>query len=63
MAQDPQLIAAFGRHVAAELARAGGGRVAVYAQAQVALNARPSRTFLDPRIDLTREAPRVLPAP
>jgi hypothetical protein len=61
MAQDASLIAAFARHVAAVLERGGRGPVSVFAIAQVALNGRASRPFLDASVDLVRAPPEVLP--
>jgi hypothetical protein len=61
MAQDASLVAAFARQVATELERGRRGPVSVYADARVALNGRPSQGFLDPRVDLTRLPPAILP--
>lgn len=61
MAQDPSLIAAFARRLAGELTRAGWRDVGVFADAQLALNGRGGRRFLDPRVDLARLPPLVEP--
>lgn len=61
MAQDPSLIAAFARCLAVDLTRAGWRDVAVFADAQLALNGRPSQRLLDPRVDLARLPPVVEP--
>jgi hypothetical protein len=61
MSQDPSLIAAFARRLAGDLTRAGWRDVAVFADAQLALNGRPSQRLLDPRVDLARLPPVVEP--
>ncbi|MCC6849156.1 MAG: HTTM domain-containing protein [Deltaproteobacteria bacterium] len=64
MATQPDMIADYARHLAAEARRAGRGDVEVRADAWVSLNGRPSRRFVDPEADLAREARApILPRP
>jgi len=56
MATQPDMIADYARHLAAEARRAGRGDVEVRADVFVALNGRPSRRFVDPDADLARLA-------
>jgi hypothetical protein len=64
MATQPDMIADYARHLAAEARRSGRGDVEVYADVYVALNGRPSRRFVDPDADLARSARApVLPRP
>ncbi len=62
MATQPDMIADYARHLAAEARRAGHMEVEVRADVYVALNGRPNRRFVDPDADLAeaRRAP-VLP--
>jgi vitamin K-dependent gamma-carboxylase len=52
MAQDPALIQAYARQVAAELWRRHRRRFAIHADAHLSLNGRAPRPLLDARIDL-----------
>lgn len=52
MATQPDMIADYARHLAAEARRAGHGDVEVRADVYVSLNGRPSRRFIDPGADL-----------
>ena len=56
MATQPDMIADYARHLAAEARRAGHGAVEVRADVFVALNGRPNRRFVDPDADLARSA-------
>ena len=62
MATRPELIHQFCRHLA-DVVRAGGARqVQCFADVRVALNGRPLRPLVDPRIDLAAEPRSWLPA-
>jgi hypothetical protein len=61
MAQDPEMIAAFARHVAAQRASRGHGTVLIFADARAALNGRAAQPLLDPTVDLAAGPPRVVP--
>ncbi|MCC6766136.1 MAG: HTTM domain-containing protein [Deltaproteobacteria bacterium] len=64
MATQPDMIADYARHLAADARRAGRGEVEVRADVWVSLNGRPSRRFVDPDADLARAARApVLPRP
>lgn len=52
LATQPDMIADYARHLAADARRAGRGDVEVRADVYVALNGRPSRRFIDPAADL-----------
>jgi len=54
MATQPDMIADYARHLAAEAQRAGHDDVEVRADVYVALNGRPNRRFIDPDADLAR---------
>ena len=55
MSIQPDLIAQFARHLAQYYEQEQGfGRAAVYADAFVSLNARPSQRFVRPDVDLSR---------
>lgn len=56
MAQDPEMVRQAALHLA-ERYRARGKNVAVFADAAVSLNGRPSRPLLDPNVDLTGPLP------
>jgi hypothetical protein len=56
MATQPDMIADYARHLAAEARRAGHGDVEVRADVFVALNGRPNRRFIDPDADLAHSA-------
>lgn len=56
MATQPDMIADYARHLAAEERRAGRGEVEVRADVFVTLNGRPSRRFVDPDADLAHRA-------
>jgi len=57
MAQDPFMVRALARHVAADLHARGSGEVAVRADAFAALNGRPVQRLIDPHVDLTAPVP------
>jgi HTTM domain/Vitamin K-dependent gamma-carboxylase, lumenal domain len=52
MATQPDMIADYARHLAAEARRAGHAGVEVRADVYVSLNGRPNRRFVDPDADL-----------
>lgn len=54
MATQPDMIADYARHLAAEARQAGRGDVEVRADVWVSLNGRPSRRYVDPDADLAR---------
>jgi hypothetical protein len=54
MATQPDMIADYARHLAAEARRAGHDDVEVRADVFVSLNGRPNRRFVDPDADLAR---------
>jgi hypothetical protein len=56
MATQPDMIADYARHLAAEARRAGHGDVEVRADVFVSLNGRPNRRFVDPDADLARSS-------
>jgi hypothetical protein len=58
MATQPDMILAFAHHLAARARAAGHAHVAVYADAWVSLNGRPSQRFVRPEIDLLGVDPR-----
>ena len=58
MATQPDMIADYARHLAAEARRAGHRDVEVRADVYVSLNGRPSRRFVDPDADLARRDAR-----
>ncbi|MDI1444097.1 HTTM domain-containing protein [Polyangium sp. 6x1] len=62
MAQSPDMILEFAHHVADDYA-ARGKHVAVYADAWVTMNGRPSRRIIDPSVDLTTVRDSLLPKP
>ncbi|MRG96202.1 HTTM domain-containing protein [Polyangium spumosum] len=62
MAQSPDMILELAHHVAAEHARRGK-HVAVYADAWVTMNGRPSRRIIDPSVDLTTVQDSLRPKP
>jgi hypothetical protein len=62
MATQPDMIAAYARHLADVARRAGHRDVEVRADVYVSLNGRPSRRYIDPEADLARvERAPVLP--
>jgi hypothetical protein len=58
MATQPDMIADYARHLAAEARRAGHADVEVRADVFVSLNGRPNRRFVDPDADLASAARR-----
>ena len=52
MAQDPQLIRAFARHLSSELKRRGQPDVQIKVNAYASLNGRPSQPIINPAVDL-----------
>jgi hypothetical protein len=69
MSSQPDLVLQLAHHIAHDFEQRGRGRVAVFADARVALNGRRSRPIIDPSVDLTQVhdglalASWVLPAP
>jgi vitamin K-dependent gamma-carboxylase len=57
MAQDPFMIRALARHVAADLRARGLGDVEVRADSFAALNGHPLQRLIDPEVDLTTALP------
>ena len=57
MAQDPDLIRAFARRLAAELKAQGHPQIQIHADAFATLNGRPSQRLVDPDANLAAEAP------
>lgn len=53
MSTQPDMIVEFAQHLKEKFAQQGIKQVAIYADAHVALNGRPSRRFIDPTVDLT----------
>ncbi|MDC3960563.1 HTTM domain-containing protein [Polyangium jinanense] len=62
MAQSPDMILELAHHVADDYTRRGK-HVAVYADAWVTMNGRPSRRIIDPSVDLTTVQDSLLPKP
>jgi vitamin K-dependent gamma-carboxylase len=61
MSVQPDLILQLAHRIARDFEAKGRGRVEVYADARVSLNGRPSEPFVDPGVDLAREADGVSP--
>lgn len=57
MAQDPQLIRAFARHLSSELRSRGQPSVQIKVNAYASLNGRPSQPMINPAVDLAGPAP------
>ena len=57
MAQDPDLIRAMARHLAADLRRHGFKKIEIHADAFATLNGRPSQRLIDPKVDLASHVP------
>ena len=57
MAQDPQLIRAFARHLSSDLRRRGEPDVQIKVNAYASLNGRPSQPMINPAIDLAGPVP------
>ena len=57
MAQDPFMVRALARHVAADLHARGMADVEVRADAFAALNGRPVQRLIDPEVDLAAPSP------
>ena len=57
MAQDPDLIRAFARHLAADLRRQGHPQIQIRADAFATLNGRPSQRMIDPKVNLAARVP------
>ena len=62
MATRPELIHQFSRHLADVLRARGHASVQVYADVRAALNGRPPRRLVDPRVDLGAQPRSLLPA-
>jgi hypothetical protein len=58
MAQDPFMIRALARHVAADLCARGVAGAAVRADSFASLNGRPAQRLIDPGVDLAAALPR-----
>ncbi|HKX62951.1 MAG TPA: HTTM domain-containing protein [Verrucomicrobiae bacterium] len=56
VAQDPEMIRALARHIAAELRQKGHRNIQVFADAYVSFNGRPARLMMDPAVDLAASA-------
>jgi Vitamin K-dependent gamma-carboxylase len=52
MAQDPQLIRDFARHLSSEMKRRGQSAVQINVNAYASLNGRPSQPMINPAVDL-----------
>ena len=65
MAQEPELIRQFARHLGAKLRAAGHANAEVRADAFLALNGRPHARLLRPDVNLAGPVPPdwILPAP
>lgn len=61
MSGQPDLILQLAQRIARDFEAAGKGPVEVRADARVSLNGRPSELFLDPEVDLAREADGLAP--
>ena len=57
MAQDPDLIRAMARHLAADLKKRGLEQIQIRADAFATLNGRPSQRMIDPNVDLASRVP------
>ena len=57
MAQDPDLIRAFARHLAADLRKQGHPQIQIRADAFATLNGRPSQRMIDPKVNLAARVP------
>ena len=58
MAQDPDLIRAMARHLAAELEARGFKQIQIRADAFATLNGRPSQRLIDPNVNLASGVPK-----
>jgi hypothetical protein len=58
MAQDPDLISAFARRLAADLQKPGQPPVQIYVDAFATLNGRPGQRMIDPKVNLAGPLPR-----
>jgi len=58
MAQDPDLIRAFARRLAADLRKQGHPQIQIRADAFATLNGRPSQRMIDPKVNLAARVPR-----
>jgi vitamin K-dependent gamma-carboxylase len=58
MAQDPDLIRAMARHLAADLKTHGFKQIQIRADAFATLNGRPSQRLIDPNVDLASRVPK-----
>lgn len=56
MAQDPFMVRALARHIAADLRARGFAGVEVRADAFAAINGHPAQRLVDPRVDLAAAA-------
>lgn len=61
MSVQPDLILQLAHRIARDFEEKGRGQVEVYAEARVSLNGRPSELFVDPGVDLAREAEGLSP--
>jgi vitamin K-dependent gamma-carboxylase len=58
MAQDPDLICAFARRLAADLRAQGHPQIQIYADAFATFNGRPSQRLIEPDVNLAASLPR-----
>ncbi len=63
MSFQPDMILEFAHYLARRLQAQGLQAVAVYAEAYVSLNGRPSQLLLDPTVDLTKQTNSLFPKP
>lgn len=63
MSFQPDMILEFAHYLAQQCQAQGLHDVAVYAEAYVSLNGRPSRLLIDPTVDLVKETNSLLPKP
>ena len=57
MGQDPDLICAFARRLAADLKAQGQPQIKIQAEAFATLNRRPSQRLIDPNVNLAAGLP------
>jgi hypothetical protein len=57
MAQDPFMVRALARHIAADLRARGFAGIEVRADAFAAINGHPAQRLIDPQVDLTSTVP------
>ena len=57
MAQDPFMVRALARHIAADLRARGFAGIEVRADAFAAINGHPAQRLIDPQVDLAATVP------